>query len=123
MVNASKIDKAAKECRLFKEVRAEYFSSNARSIPLHPVCLRSYKVSMLLHAYPCKPQAVLFGCRGLGKWDSCGGVGGGGGGMPYTLIQVKLGLVSLYVMLLLTPTPPTSHLPNNTACDANNKGD
>ena len=30
--------------------------------------------------------------------------------------DVRHGLVSLYDMLPLTPTPPTFHLPNNTAC-------
>ena len=32
---------------------------------------------------------------------------------------LQLELVSLYVMLPLSPTSPTSHLPNNTACGIN----
>ena len=47
-------------------------------------------------------------CVGLGEWDSWGDI-------PYPLIQVgDFGLVSLYVMQHLTPTPLTSHLSNNT---------
>ena len=34
----------------------------------------------------------------------------------YTFPSLRLGLVSLYDMLPLTTTPPTFHLPNNTAC-------
>ena len=61
-----------------------------------------------LHSFP---QAVLFG-----RWE-VGGVGVRGS-ITYRLTNpgLRLGLLSLYVMLPLTPTHQTSHLPNNTAC-------
>ena len=60
------------------------------------------------------PQALLFG-----RWKVGGVVVRGS--ISYRLTnpsrRLRLGLVSLYDMLPLTTTPPTFHLPNNTACD------
>ena len=54
-----------------------------------------------------KAQAVLFGCGMLGEWDSCGA-----GCTIHTNPgrSLQFGLMSLYVMLPLTPTPPTSQI-------------
>ena len=41
----------------------------------------------------------------------------GGGYTIHTNPGLQLELVSLYVMLPLSPTHPTSHLPNNAAYD------
>ena len=42
--------------------------------------------------------------------------GSGSKGVAYHTL-LRHGLVSLYDMLPLTPTPPTFHLPNNTPCE------
>ena len=60
----------------------------------------SYMVTSLMTQW-VKPQR-------LGEWDSWRG-GGGGGYTIHTNLDLRLGLVSLYIMLPLTPTPPTSH--------------
>ena len=59
-----------------------------------------------------QPQAVLFG-----RWE-VGGVGVRGSITYRHTKPGPSGLVSLYVMLPLTPT---SHFPNNTACDYNQR--
>ena len=51
---------------------------------------------------------------GVEGWGS--GIHGEGVYTLHTNPGLRLQLVSLYVMLPLSPTPPTSHLPNNTAC-------